>query len=54
VSALARYVDDFLAMTAPLKSMDLTVSRANESRSHICSLAKELGVALDKFQLGTP
>ena len=53
VDALVRYVDDFLAMTAPLTSLHSTTSRTSEIRSQICSLADELGVGLDKFQLGT-
>ena len=53
IDALARYVDDFLAMTAPLKKEipSHTLLRATDIRTHICSL--ELGVGLDKFQIGT-
>jgi len=55
IDALARYVDDFLAMTAPFKNEvpTLTLSRASETRDRVCLLAEELGVGLDKFQIGT-
>lgn len=52
VDAIVRYIDDFLAMTAPHRSGH-DLCRFLDMKRRILSLASDLGVEVDKFDEGT-
>ena len=52
VDAITRYVDDFLAMSAPSNDGH-DICRFLNTKSRILQLAKTMGIELDKFDEGT-